>query len=341
MRAERLWRRGLRFPRLFLADRTVLVHGDVDPSPDPRKSRYEARAFDTRSLRPLGTAFEVQGPVNLARAPEGEVWPDTVLVQASRRSVSVRDPRTGSPLLETDLAEPGERWPDDVALCVLNEAKEAVVLLFGESGDPGGDGGGGTRWWAVDPRTGATVPDLTDSRPGHEARGERMSFAGDFLVAPGQDPGFDPVLLADYEHPRERVYRLEDGEYLGEVESHADSETVAALVGGRPLLAVAGRVHSLPDLELVAELGGPRTLVSLVEWGGEAVAVYQEEDARPEGLGSWYLERLRIRYLDRPGQPVVELPGTWPGELEDLVAAPDRVVVLATTEGVYALHAPN
>ncbi len=330
MRAERLWRRGLRFPRLFLAERTVLVHGDIDPNPDPRKSRYEARAFDTRSLRPLGTAFEVQGPVNLAPSPEGEDWPGTVLVQASRRSVTVRDPRTGSLLLETDLAEPGELWPDDVALRVLD--KEAVVFLFGERGD------GGTRWWAVDPRTGATVPDLADSRPGHEARGERMSFAGDFLVAPGQDPGFDTVILADYEHPRERVYRLEDGEYLGEVESHADSETVAAHVGGRPLLAVAGRVHSLPELELVAELGGPRTLVSLVEWDGEAVAVYQEEDARPGGLGSWYMDRLRVRYLDRPGQPVVEIPVTWPGELEDLVAAPDRVVVLATTEGVYALH---
>lgn len=196
MRAERLWRRGLRFPRLFLADRTVLVHGDVDLSTDPRKSRYEARAFDARSLRPLGTAFEAQGPVNLAVAPEGEDWPGTVLVQASRRSVSVRDPRTGSPLLETDLAEPGERWPDDVALRVVD--KEAVVFLFGEDGD------GGTRWWAVDPYTGATVPDLADSRPGHEARGERMSFAGDYLVAPGQDPGFDPVILADYEHPRER-----------------------------------------------------------------------------------------------------------------------------------------
>ena len=330
MRAERLWRRGLRFPRLFLADRTVLVHGDVDLSTDPRKSRYEARAFDTRSLRPLGTAFEAQGPVNLAVAPEGEDWPGTILVQASRRSVSVRDPRTGSPLLETDLAEPGERWPDDVALRVVD--KEAVVFLFGEDGD------GGTRWWAVDPYTGATVPDLADSRPGHEARGERMSFAGDYLVAPGQDPGFDPVILADYEHPRERVYRLEDGEYLGEVESHADSETVAARVGGRSLLAVAGRVHSLPDLELVAELGGPRTLTSLVEWDGEAVAVYQEEDARPEGLGGWYLDHLRVRWLDRSGQPVTEVPGTWPGELEDLVAAPGEVIVLATTEGVHALH---
>lgn len=97
-------------------------------------------------------------------------------------------------------------------------------------------------------------------------------------------------------------------------------------------------MHSLPDLELVAELGGPRTLTSLVEWAGEAVAVYQEEDARPEGLGGWYLDHLRVRWLDRPGQPVTEVPGTWPGELEDLVAAPDDVIVLATTEGVHALH---
>lgn len=331
MRAERLWRRSLRFPRLFLADRTVLVHGDVDPSPDPRKSRYEARAFDTRSLLPLGTAFEAQGPVNLARSPEIEDWPSTVLVQASRRSVTVRDPRTGSPVLETDLANPGDRWPDDVALRVLD--KEAVVFLFGE------DGVGGTRWWAVDPHTGATVPDVAVTSDVHEPGGERLSFAGEYLVAPGRDPGFDPVILADYEHPRERVYRLDDGEYLGEVESHADSETVAAVVGGRPLLAVAGRIHALPDLDLVAELGGPRTLTSLAEWDGEAVAVYQQEDARPDGLGGWYLDRLRVCRLDRPGQPVTEVRGTWPGELEDLVAAPDGVIVLATTEGVHALHA--
>lgn len=330
MDAALLWNGRLGWTRLLVAGRTLLVHGDAT-----RQGRYTnlARAFDLDTLHPLGEAFATGETVCLAELPElpelPERRPGPVVIDALPAALVFRDPATGSELGEVPLRQPLRESPISLVAGTVDGRPLAFVL----DEDPWRE----FEWWAVDLDTGERVPGLGDDCRAFSLVRERLALAGDHLVVPMQDIRFDDFLMDETEDPRQRVYRLPDGQRIAEVDCRSGEEAVAAVVGGRALMAAQDRVYALPGMEPVAEPGFSPLVTprALTEWRGLPVLVLTEREGGyfPDGAPF----RLFHRILDHPDRPSVEIP--WPGAkgLHDVAVSGDRVVV-ATSEGVYALR---
>ncbi|WP_435112267.1 hypothetical protein [Nocardiopsis synnemataformans] len=327
MDATLLWNGRLDWTRLLVAGRTLLVHGDVT-----RRGRYTnlARAFDLDTLQPLGEAFATGETVCLAGLPER--WPDPVVIDALPGSLVLRDPATGSALGEVPFVQPPRESLTGLAAGAVGD--RSLAFVFDE--DPWHE----FEWWAVDLDTGERVPGLGDDCRAFSLVRERLILVGDHLIVPMQDIRFDDLVMDETEDPRQRVYGLSDGRRIAEVDCEGGEEAVAAVVGGRSLMAAKNKVYALPGLTLVADVGyAPgRVVRALAEWRGLPVLVLTEREIGyfPGGDHPF---RLFFRFLDHPDRPSVEIPWTGAKGLHDVAAAGDGTVVVATSEGVYALRA--
>lgn len=328
MGVTRSWDGFERWTGLSTRDGVLLAQGHVG-----EEAGYagRARAFDAATLEPLGPAFDVEGAACLASLVGLRSAP--VVVHAVPGALMLLDPRTGSPLRRVPLRG-REGWRGDpTGLVVGAVGGRSTVFVLDE--EPGNE----HAWWAVDLDTGAAVPGLGDGFRAHHLTRERLVLAGGYLIVPVQRVRVDDFLMDEVEDACRRVYRSSDGRRIAEIECDGGEETVAAVVGGRPLMVVSGRVYALPGLEPVADLGRVpgRTVSDLTEWAGLPVAVFAQEGGGHLTGGDRPF-RLFFRFLDGPDRPTVEIPWTGAHGLHDMVATADGTVVVSTVEGVHALR---
>lgn len=313
---------------LCVRDGIVLAQGILDG-----EAGYveRVRAFDPAVREPLGPALHVRGAACLAPRTGPRSAP--AVVHAMPGALVLSDPRTGSPLRRVPL-QGRERWSGDpTGLAAGTLGGRPTVFVLDE--EPWNE----HEWWAVDLGTGVPVPGLGDAFHAHHMVREKMALAGEYLVAPVQRVRLDDFLMDEVEDRFQSVYRLSDGRRIAEIECERGEEAVAAVVGGRPLMAVEGRVHALPDLDPVVELGSARnrTVRALAEWAGLPVLVFTEEEGGYFPAGDRPF-RLFFRFLDRSDRPTTEISWTGAAGVYDVVAATDGTVAVSTSKGLYVLR---
>ncbi|GAA1461633.1 hypothetical protein NE857_15180 [Nocardiopsis exhalans] len=336
MRVTRLWERELGWARLFRAGDTLVVH---DATPGNRDgSGCPTRSFDLRTREPLGPVFGMWETICLADIPER--WPAPLLAHVESAALVVSDSRDGAFVERFPLPAVGDgRSLDDLAVARVR-GRDRLYLLDNA-------GSSSCAWGTVDLDSPAPAVDWCDPFMLYSGSRERMSLDGAWLAVPAEeyvdffydDPQSYPEIIPE---GRVRVYRVSDGEMLGQVDADGH-EAVVATVGGRSYLAQEGCVRSLPDLAPVVGLSGP-TGVALAEWEGQPVAVFaQVREEVPIVAGQHRPVRLVHCFLDgaenteRPEPALTRIPWEVPGKFQDLLAVPNREVVVATSEGVYVV----
>ena len=333
MRVTRLWDRELGWARLFRAGDTLVVHDDTAGNRDG--SGCPTRSFDLRTREPLGPVFGTWETICLAHVPER--WPAPVLAHVESESLVVSDLLDGALLERIPLPGFGDgRSVDDLALARV-EGRNLLYLLEDV-------GCNDCSWSTVDLDSPEPVADLGDSFMLYNTARERMGLDGDWLAVPAEeyvdyfydDPERFPEIVAV---PRVRVYRASDGDLLGQIDA-GGGEAVVSTVGGCSYLAQEECVLSLPDLVPVVRMRGSSG-VALAEWEGRPVAVFaQVREDVPVVVGQRRPARLVHAFLDdaeNTEPPFTRIPWDVPGEFQDLLATPDREVVVATSEGVYTV----
>lgn len=324
------WRdSGAEWLRLHRWGDLLLVH--EEPGTGSRGSR--ARSFDLGSGRPLGPDFSSGELVCLAELP-GQ-GPGPVLVRPEPGTLVLSDPRDGVERARIALpALKGTHGLEDMSIARVRGRD--LLFLYGEY-EPAGFA------WRTVPLDGTEPdPELSDSFVLHGSARERLSMTEEYLVVPGEELEFYAEDAT--EAPRSRLYRVDDGAFLGQCDSSGSAEAVVATVAGRTYLGQGSQVHALPGLEPLPYGCVPagHTIRALVEWQGRPVSILSHrgvdvpgEPGRPRPV------RLCFRYLDERsfGGDASPAEFLWevPGELYDLLSVDDHRVVVATSVGIYLL----
>lgn len=293
-----------------------------------------ARSFDLATGRPLGPTFSTGGVVCSAELPGH--GPGPVLAHLEPGVLVLSDPRDGVESGRIELPELGDvRALEDMAIARVRGRD--LLFLYGDE-DPG------SFEWRTVPLDGTEPgPELSDSFALHGSGRERLAMNEEYLVVPGEELEF----YADdaVEAARSRLYRVDDGAFLGQCDADNPAEAVVATLAGRGYLGQGSFVYALPGLEplRLGRLPGLAEVRALLEWEGRPVALLSHE--RVDGHrdpGKPRPVRLCFRYLDedRHGGEAspTEIPWEVPGELHDLLAIDDHRIAVATSEGVYLLE---
>ena len=329
MRVVWWWDSGSGWLRLHRWGDLLLVH--EEPGTRARGSR--ARSFDLGSGRPLGPSFSTGELVCLAELP-GQ-GPGPVLARPGPGTLVLSDPRDGVERARIALpALEGVHGLEDMSIARVRGRD--LLFLYGEYEPAGFE-------WRTVPLDGTEPdPELSDSFALHGSARERLAMNEEYLVVPGEELEFYAEDAT--EAPRSRLYRVDDGAFLGQCDSFGSAEAVVATVAGRAYLGQGSQVYALPGLEPLPYDCVPvgRTVRALVEWEGRPVAILSHQcvDVPCEPGKPWPV-RLCFRYLDERsfGDDASPAEFLWevPGELYDLLAVDDHRVAVATSAGVYVL----
>jgi hypothetical protein len=320
---------------------TRLWEGDVDRLSTGASGHlvlaHRERDGGVRSVRVFGAAapfapgpeIDVEGPVCLidmgdAPGAHRSAAPRRVLaVEAVPGCLRTWDARTGEPLAEVATRSSVE---DVLAVGAASIGGRVVVVVYGWL-DRSTCG-----WEAYDPRTGRRSDPRGDSHYAYFLWEARIAAVADMLVVTAQETRAE--IDGDIQDAVARIHHLPGGALLGSVDLAGETDGfAAAVVGGKPLLAAAGRVYALPSLTEVARVPGATGPLALGEIGGRATVVCGLAASRG-ALGLWHVDECP----EGPPEPVSAIRGPWGDRIGGLAPPADGETLLVAAEtGLYAV----